>query len=69
MDEQRNVLNTTDPFFFAQCNDPTVLTGAPRALGTVMYLNHQLSPLDNLTFRAEFFDDMQGRGPARKPAT
>ncbi len=52
--------------FFAQCNDPNVLTCTARALGSVMYLNHQFSPLDNLTFRAEFFDDMQGQRTGTK---
>jgi putative OmpL-like beta-barrel porin-2 len=54
--------------FFAQWDDPTVLacTARARALGTVMYLNHQFSPLDNLTFRAEFFDDMQGQRTGTK---
>jgi hypothetical protein len=87
VDEQRNVLNITDPLgiiarggfpfspvngfkfnapFFAQCSDPTVLTCTARALGTVMYLNHQFSPLDNLTFRAEYFDDMQGQRTGTK---
>jgi hypothetical protein len=53
--------------FFAQCDNPEVLTCTAMAFGSMMYLNHRLSPLDNLTFRSEFFDDMQVRGPARKP--
>jgi hypothetical protein len=52
--------------FFAQCSDPNVLTCTARALGTVMYLNRQFSPLDNMTFRAEFFDDMQGQRTGTK---
>jgi Putative beta-barrel porin-2, OmpL-like. bbp2 len=52
--------------FFAQCNDPAVAACTARALGTVMYLNHQFSPLDNLTFRAEFFDDMEGQRTGTK---
>jgi hypothetical protein len=26
-----------------------------------MYLNYQFSPLDNISFRPEFFDDMEGQ--------
>jgi hypothetical protein len=43
-----------------------VLTCTARAFGSVTYLNHQISLQDNLTFRAEYFDDMQGSEPARK---
>ncbi len=52
--------------FFAQCDDPRVLACTARAFGTVMYLNHQFSPLDNLTFRSEFFDDMEGQRTGTK---
>jgi hypothetical protein len=52
--------------FFAQCSDPGAVTCTARALGSVMYLNHQFSPLDNLTFRAELFDDMQGQRTGTK---
>jgi hypothetical protein len=52
--------------FFAQCSDPEALTCTARALGSVMYLNRQFSPLDNLTFRAEFYDDMQGQRTGTK---
>jgi hypothetical protein len=52
--------------FFAQCDDPAVLTCTANAIGSVMYLNHQFSPLDNLTFRAEYFDDMQGQRTGTK---
>jgi hypothetical protein len=52
--------------FFAQCDNPEVLTCTARAFGSVMYLNHQFSPLDNLTFRSEFFDDMQGQRTGTK---
>jgi hypothetical protein len=52
--------------FFAQCDDPRVLACTTRAFGSVMYLNHQFSPLDNLTFRSEYFDDMQGQRTSTK---
>jgi hypothetical protein len=52
--------------FFAQCKDLRALACTAKALGTVTYLNHQFSPLDNLTFRFEFFDDMQGQRTGAK---
>jgi hypothetical protein len=52
--------------FFAQCSDPQALTCTARAFASVLYLNHQFSPLDNLTFRSEFFDDMEGQRTGTK---
>jgi putative OmpL-like beta-barrel porin-2 len=60
-----NGFNFNAPFF-AQCSDPKQLACTARAFGTVMYLNHQFSPLDNLTFRSEFYDDMQGQRTGTK---
>ncbi len=51
---------------FAQCDDPRVVACTARAFASVMYLNHQFSPLDNLTFDVEFFDDMQGQRTGTK---
>jgi hypothetical protein len=45
----------------AQCSNPNVLTCNARDFATVMYLNYQFSPLDNISFRPEFFDDMEGQ--------
>jgi hypothetical protein len=45
----------------AQCSNPNVLTCTAQSFATVMYLNYQFSPLDNISFRPEFFDDMQGQ--------
>jgi hypothetical protein len=45
----------------AQCSNPNVLTCDARSYATVMYLNYQFSPLDNISFRPEFFDDMEGQ--------
>lgn len=60
-----NGFNFNAPFF-ARCDDPRVLACTAKAFGTVLYLNHQFSPLDNLTFRAEYFDDMQGQRTGTK---
>jgi hypothetical protein len=60
-----NGFNFNAPFF-AQCSDPKVLTCTARAFASLMYLNHQFSPMDNLTFRAEYYDDMQGQRTGTK---
>jgi hypothetical protein len=44
----------------AQCN-PSRLTCTAMATGVVAYLNYQFSPLDNISFRPEYYDDMQGQ--------
>jgi len=44
----------------AQCN-PSRLTCTAMATGFVAYLNYKFSPLDNLSIRPEFYDDMQGQ--------
>jgi hypothetical protein len=45
----------------AQCSSPTVLTCRAEVFATVAYLNYQFSPLDNISFRPEFYDDMEGQ--------
>ncbi len=45
----------------AQCNNTSDLTCTAQAIGTVAYLNYQFSPLDNISFRPEFYDDMEGQ--------
>jgi len=45
----------------AQCNNTSDLTCTATAIGTVAYLNYQFSPLDNISFRPEFYDDEQGQ--------
>jgi hypothetical protein len=45
----------------AFCSNPNVLTCTARSFATVMYLNYQFSPLDNISFRPEFFNDMEGQ--------
>jgi Putative beta-barrel porin-2, OmpL-like. bbp2 len=46
---------------FAQCANPQALTCDARAFTSVMYLNWHFRPLDNLSFRFEYYDDMQGQ--------
>jgi len=49
----------------AQCG-ASDLTCTSKALGTVAYINYQFSPLDNISFRPEFFDDLQGQRTGTK---
>ena len=44
----------------AHCNSGD-LTCTATAIGTVAYLNYQFTPLDNISFRPEFYDDMNGQ--------
>jgi hypothetical protein len=50
----------------AQCSNPNVLTCKAEVFTTVMYLNYQFSPLDNISFRPEFYNDMQGQRTGTK---
>jgi Putative beta-barrel porin-2, OmpL-like. bbp2 len=46
---------------FAVCANPQALTCDARSVASVMYLNWHFAPLDNLSFRSEYFDDMEGQ--------
>ncbi len=50
----------------AQCSSASDLTCTSKAIGTVAYINYQFSPLDNISFRPEFFDDLQGQRTGTK---
>jgi hypothetical protein len=50
----------------AQCANPNVLTCKAEDFATVLYLNYQFSPLDNISFRPEFFNDMEGQRTGTK---
>ena len=45
----------------AQCKDVNTLTCRSNVQAELAYWNYQFSPLDNLTLRTEYFDDMQGQ--------
>ena len=45
---------------FAQCN-PVQVSCTARVVAAVAYLNYKFSPLDNISFRPEFYNDMQGQ--------
>jgi hypothetical protein len=50
----------------AQCGNINVLTCTARVFTTVMYINYQFSPLDNISFRPEFYDDEEGQRTGTK---
>jgi hypothetical protein len=60
-----NGINFNAPFF-AQGANPRQLSRTAKAFATVMYLNYQFSPFDNVSFRPEFYDDMQGQRTGTK---
>jgi hypothetical protein len=45
----------------AICANPTSLTCTSRLWTVLAYLNWKFTPLDNLSFRPEFYDDMNGQ--------
>jgi hypothetical protein len=45
----------------AQCGNPNQLTCTATVQTYLMYLNYKASTLDNISYRAEFFDDKQGQ--------
>jgi hypothetical protein len=51
---------------FAQCSNPNVLTCTASVYTALAYLNYKFSPMDNLSFRAEYYDDMEGQRTGTK---
>jgi hypothetical protein len=45
----------------AQCDDPNVLSCTARVFAALAYLNYRATALDNISFRAEFYNDMEGQ--------
>ena len=45
----------------AQCHSTTALTCHAAAIGTVAYLNYSPNALNNISFRPEWYDDMEGQ--------
>ena len=50
----------------AQCNNATVLSCTASVQTYVAYLNYKATPLDNISYRAEFYDDEQGQRTGTK---
>jgi hypothetical protein len=55
-----NIMRFNSPFL-AQCNNPLVFACTASVQTYLMYLNYKASPLDNISYRLEFFDDKQGQ--------
>jgi hypothetical protein len=51
---------------FAQCSNPSALTCSTHVFTALAYLNYKFSPLDNVSGRAEFYDDMEGQRTGTK---
>jgi len=45
----------------AQCNNATDFSCTAEARGVVAYINWQVTPLDNISFRPEYYEDLQGQ--------
>ena len=50
----------------AQCKDPNALRCRASAIGVLGYLNYSPEPLDNISLRAEMYDDQQGQRTGSK---
>ena len=46
---------------FAQCSDPNTLTCTANVYTSLMYVNYKATPLDNISFRGEYYYDAQGQ--------
>jgi hypothetical protein len=51
---------------FAQCSDPNALSCTARVFAALAYLNYKITPLDNISFRPEYYDDMEGQRTGTK---
>ena len=52
----------------AQCSSTTVLACTASVQTYVTYLNYRPGPLDNISYRLEYYDDMQGQRTGTKTA-
>jgi Putative beta-barrel porin-2, OmpL-like. bbp2 len=46
---------------FAQCSNTQALTCTARAFASVMFVNYKATPLDNISWRLEYYHDEQGQ--------
>jgi hypothetical protein len=52
--------------FLAQCANSAVLACTAEVRAAVTYLNYKATPLDNISYRIEYFNDMQGQRSGTK---
>jgi hypothetical protein len=50
----------------ARCSNPSMLSCTARSFAALSYLNYRWTDLDNVSFRSEFYDDMQGQRTGTK---
>jgi hypothetical protein len=58
----------TNAPFLAQCANAIVISCTAEVRAAVTYLNYKPSPLDNISYRLEYFDDMEGQRTGTKTA-
>jgi hypothetical protein len=51
---------------FAQCSSPYVVTCNARVFTSLMYVNYRIDGLNNVSFRGEFYNDMEGQRTGTK---
>ena len=52
----------------AQCSDTAVLSCKAEWVTALVYVNYKINGLNNISFRAEYFDDMEGQRTGTKTA-
>jgi Putative beta-barrel porin-2, OmpL-like. bbp2 len=54
--------------FLAQCNSAAVFSCTAEARAALTYISYKASPLDNISYRVEYFDDVEGQRTGTKTA-
>jgi hypothetical protein len=54
--------------FLAQCSNAGLFSCTAEARAALTYLSYKISPLDNLSYRVEYFDDVEGQRTGTKTA-
>jgi Putative beta-barrel porin-2, OmpL-like. bbp2 len=54
--------------FLAQCTNSAFFSCTAEARAALTYLNYKISPLDNISYRVEYFDDVEGQRTGTKTA-
>ncbi len=54
--------------FLAQCSNSTMYSCTAEARAALTYLNYKVSALDNISYRLEYFDDVEGQRTGTKTA-
>jgi len=54
--------------FLAQCSSAAVFSCTAEARAALTYISYKASPLDNISYRVEYFDDVEGQRTGTKTA-